>query len=60
MIFNKFLSKQLYNQIFRLDGKHVVFGSVVDGMNVVKEVEKLGSASGKTSTKIMVTNCGQL
>merc|ERR1712196_713189 len=31
-----------------LDGKHVVFGRVVEGMDVVKQVEKLGSDSGRT------------
>ncbi|KAE8684748.1 Peptidyl-prolyl cis-trans isomerase [Hibiscus syriacus] len=31
-----------------LDGKHVAFGKVVDGYNVVKENEKIGSYSGKT------------
>ncbi|RWS16668.1 putative peptidyl-prolyl cis-trans isomerase-like protein [Dinothrombium tinctorium] len=43
-----------------LDGKHVVFGSVVEGMDVVKKVESYGSQSGKTSKKIVVANCGQL
>jgi len=43
-----------------LDGKHVVFGSVVDGMDVVKKVESYGSQSGKTSAKIVVADCGQL
>ena len=43
-----------------LDGKHVVFGSVVEGMDVVKKVESFGSQSGKTTAKIMIANCGQL
>jgi len=43
-----------------LDGKHVVFGKVTSGMDVVKAVEKLGSGSGRTSTKIEITNSGQL
>lgn len=43
-----------------LDGKHVVFGSVVEGMDVVKKVESFGSQSGKTSAKVVVTNCGEL
>ncbi|MQI72066.1 peptidylprolyl isomerase, partial [Escherichia coli] len=40
--------------------KHVVFGQVVDGMNVVKEIEKVGSGSGKTSRPVVVADCGQL
>ncbi len=43
-----------------LDGKHVVFGSVVEGMNVVKTIESVGSGSGKTSARVIVKNCGQL
>ncbi|KXZ45670.1 hypothetical protein GPECTOR_52g68 [Gonium pectorale] len=43
-----------------LDGKHVVFGQVVDGMNVVKTIEGYGSSSGKTSAKIVIADCGQL
>ena len=41
-----------------LDGKHVVFGEVVAGMDVVKAVEKLGSRSGTTSKKIIIADCG--
>merc|ERR1719471_249740 len=43
-----------------LDGKHVVFGRVADGMDVVKKIESYGSQSGKTSKKIVIADCGQL
>ncbi len=43
-----------------LDGKHVVFGAVTKGLDVVKKVESYGSQSGKTSKKIVVAKTGQL
>jgi peptidylprolyl isomerase len=43
-----------------LDGKHVVFGKVVDGMDVVKAVEGLGSGSGTTKKNIVIAKSGEL
>jgi cyclophilin family peptidyl-prolyl cis-trans isomerase len=43
-----------------LDGKHVVFGSVVEGMDVVRKMESYGRSDGKTSKKIEIKDCGQL
>ena len=42
-----------------LDGKHVVFGQVVEGYGVVKAIESVGSSSGKTAAKVVIADCGQ-
>ena len=41
-----------------LDGKHVVFGRVLSGMDVVRAVEELGSASGVPSKHVTIAACG--
>ncbi len=43
-----------------LNGKHVVFGKVTDGLDVVKAIEKLGSDSGRTRAKIVIKDCGEV
>lgn len=43
-----------------LDGRHVVFGRVVDGMDVLMAIEAVGSQSGTPSQKVVITNSGEL
>ncbi|KAK2077917.1 hypothetical protein QBZ16_003785 [Prototheca wickerhamii] len=43
-----------------LDGKHVVFGKVTEGMSVLRKIEGLGSRSGKVSRRVVVAECGEL
>jgi len=43
-----------------LDGKHVVFGEVVEGYDIVKKMESLGSQSGAPKKTILISDCGQL
>lgn len=43
-----------------LDGKHVVFGKVIEGIDVVKNLETYGSKDGGTSKPCVISNCGQL
>ena len=43
-----------------LDGKHVVFGEVTKGMNVVTAVEALGTPEGTPSKPVVITACGEL
>ncbi|KAH9077928.1 cyclophilin [Lactarius deliciosus] len=43
-----------------LDGKHVVFGEVVEGLDIVKAVEALGSQSGTTTKKVTIARSGAI
>lgn len=43
-----------------LNGKHVVFGKVVTGLDVLLAIERQGTSSGKTKCRIEIMNCGEI
>eukprot|EP01126_Amoeba_proteus_P047220 TRINITY_DN537_c0_g1_i8.p1 TRINITY_DN537_c0_g1~~TRINITY_DN537_c0_g1_i8.p1 ORF type:complete len:239 (-),score=60.47 TRINITY_DN537_c0_g1_i8:103-819(-) len=43
-----------------LDGKHVVFGKVIEGLDVVYKVEKQGTSDGPPKCKLVITDCGEI
>lgn len=43
-----------------LDGKHVVFGEVINGKNIVRKIENLRTQSDKPLDDVKVVECGQL
>ena len=45
--------------ISHLDGKHVVFGQVIGGTEVVRAIEAVGSKSGDPQQKVVIASCGQ-
>lgn len=43
-----------------LDGKYIAFGQIVEGMDVVTVIDKVGSRSGSTSKSVVFADCGRL
>lgn len=43
-----------------LDGRHTVFGEVVEGMDVLKQVESAGSTTGRPFRKVVILDSGKL
>jgi cellulose biosynthesis protein BcsQ len=43
-----------------LDGKHVVFGSVVSGQDVLKRIEALETVADKPVKDVVIEDCGEL
>ena len=49
-----------FNKTDWLNNKHVVFGRVVSGWDVLNKMEELGSQSGKPSKEVKIVDCGAL
>lgn len=43
-----------------LDGKHVVFGQITKGYEVIAKAEEQGSRSGATRQPVVISNCGEI
>mmetsp|Transcript_19718 Transcript_19718/g.25391 ORF Transcript_19718/g.25391 Transcript_19718/m.25391 type:complete len:196 (-) Transcript_19718:218-805(-) len=43
-----------------LDGRHVVFGKVLEGVDIVKNIETMGSSGGAPSTTVTIIDSGEL
>jgi len=41
-----------------LNGKHVVFGKVTDGLDIVKKIEIKGSEMGRPRAQVQIKDCG--
>jgi peptidylprolyl isomerase len=50
----------LFEPAPHLDGKHVVFGRVVHGLEVLEDIQAVGSASGATKEAVLIVDSGQL
>lgn len=49
-----------FNRASWLDGKHVVFGELIAGFDILKEIETRGTSSGITKHEILISDCGQI
>ena len=42
-----------------LDGKHTVFGEIVEGIEVLEQIENVGTGNGKPLSEVVIVDCGQ-
>nr|GEY59622.1 peptidyl-prolyl cis-trans isomerase CYP63 isoform X1 [Tanacetum cinerariifolium] len=50
----------LFKRQPHLDGKHVVFGKVVEGIEILKKIEQLGTSDGNPAGLVRIADCGEI
>lgn len=55
-----YLCQLIIGMACRLDGRHVVFGKVLSGMDVVYKVEAEGRQNGTPKSKVVIADSGEL
>jgi cyclophilin family peptidyl-prolyl cis-trans isomerase len=53
-------NRGVFSSVWRLDGRHVVFGKVISGLDVVYKVEAEGTQGGQTKRKVTVADSGEI
>lgn len=54
------LGKSKVIKFYRFDGKHVAFGKVFEGMNILNAIEAVGSIDGTPRADVRIVDCGVL
>jgi cyclophilin family peptidyl-prolyl cis-trans isomerase len=49
-----------FGKVEMLDGAHVVFGYIVEGLDVLRAIERCGTPFGKPTKDVIISHCGVL
>ena len=52
--------RTLFVMCTRLNGKHVVFGTVINGFRTLRAIEDAGTLDGQPACKIEIVDCGEI
>lgn len=62
----KIIIKNIISYFFRMNGYHIAFGHLIEGFEVLDQIESLGTIKGygaqkgETTKQIKIIDCGQL
>ncbi|CAN6439578.1 unnamed protein product [Victoria cruziana] len=48
-----------FKSAHHLDGKHVVFGKLLQGLDILKKIENVATVQGRPSMPVEIVNCGE-